>query len=380
MVKLALAWTSRRGIAVAVTCAFVLVLMLTSLDSEPKLLIAPFLCSVAAGLAVLWPQFAALLLAAIQLVLTVTYTNPYLGAAVFAFPLVLALCAAGGHRLTAAFFAIIYVALFLVAASRINDPGSGPDVTAFWIATMFAPILIGEGIWQLHLRSDRQQQEQQEAAEHERQAIARDLHDHLAYATTTMVMKADQARLRGGQDEQTLADLEYIAATGRSATADLRTMLALLREARESESGSPVDQGPGLLPPTRLQEVLEAQRSKLAAFDFDVNLDLNGDLASVPDRPAAVLSRVVTEVASNITKHGRPHSEVSVMIDLGPHEVETVIVNQRRDKPGDTGHRGLGLLGLQEIVTAAGGELTSSPVGDRWINHLTLPLGGGDGA
>lgn len=367
-------WIAAVGIVVVGT----LVVLPTSREADPKEVAAQLLCCVGAGVAVLLPIVGGSLLGAVQLLLTLTVAKPYLGFTILAYPFVVALCAARGRRVTALSFGAFYLALFLWVAPRMQDARNDLlEIMGFWLVVVFAALLFGEIVWRLQLRSAQQREEQVMAAERERRAIARDLHDHLAYATTTMVMKADQARLRGGQDSQTLADLEYIAATGRSATADLRTMLALLRESGESKDGSPIEDMPsGLLPPTRLQEVIEAQRAKLAAFDFDVQLAISEDLATLPERQAAVLSRVLTEVASNVTKHGDPRSEVNIMIDISPDEVEAVLINKPRATPASTGHRGLGMLGLGEIVNAVGGMLTSGPVGDRWINHVTLPLDG----
>jgi signal transduction histidine kinase len=343
------------------------------------------LCCVGAALSILRPLLGASLLGILLVAASFSLQNPYLGMAIAAFPIAIAVCAVRGRRVAALLFALLYLANFIATTSRNSD--TAREVTQgvmFWLVIIFAPLLLGEGIRRLQRRSERQRREQELAAERQRHAIARDLHDTLAYATTTMVMKAEQARIRGGQDAQTLADLDFIAAAGRSATADLRTMLALLREnAQGDQSGelvTPIDAAAGVLPPTRFEEVLEAQRAKLAAFDFDVHLALTGDPVALPDQLSVVLARVLTEVTSNITKHGEPHSEVSVMIDLGPNDIEAVFVNTIRSTPADSGHHGLGLLGLREIVAAVGGTLESGPMGDRWISHLMVSRSGGESA
>jgi signal transduction histidine kinase len=243
------------------------------------------------------------------------------------------------------------------------------------LVLIFSPLLLGELIWRVQRGAEHQRRAQRLEAERQRQSIARDLHDTLAYSTTAMVMKAEQARLRGGQDEQTLADLDYIASTGRSTTADLRTILALLRESpKDAQPGGASLTDHGIVEPTRLEEVLEGQRAKLAAFNFDVHLSINGDPAILPDHLTTVLARSVTEMASNITKHGDPDSEVSIMIDIGPDDVELVAVNGLRPSPTGSGQRGLGLLGLREVVEGVAGNFESGQMGTRWITHLTLPL------
>lgn len=369
-------------LAAGIAVGLAVLTLATNSTQEPLTTAAQMLCCLAAGLAFVWPVLGAGLLGATQLFWILTIDDPPFSMTFVTFPLVIAFCAARGRRFAALFFALLYFTLFLLITVRLagSTAEAFPAIT-FWMVMLFAPLVLGEGIWRFQRRSERLRREQVLVAEQQRHAIARDLHDHVAYATTTMVMKADQARLRGGQDPQTLADLEYIAATGRSATADVRTMLALLREAEEGEVAALPDHVPAtVLPASRLEEVLEAQRAKLAAFNFDVNIALNGDPTCLPDRQSAVLARVLTEVASNITKHGDPCAEVNIMIDLGPEEIEAVLVNTPRPTPASTGHRGLGVLGLREIVDAVGGTLSSGMVGKQWINHLILPVGGEDGA
>lgn len=329
------------------------------------------------GLAVLRPLLAGLALGVMLVVLLVGQMS-FLGMAVVALPTAVAVNAIRGHRIPALLFAVWYVGVSIALTARyVHSAIDLARALNFWLVFMFAPLLLGEVIRRLQQRAERERREQAQDAERQRRAIARDLHDTLAYATTTMVMKAEQARLRGGHDPQTLSDLDFIATTGRSAAADLRTMLALLRE---QETGPDVPPDPaGVLPPSRLEEVIEAQRAKLAAFDFEVNLALNGDPGGVPERVSTVLARVLTEVASNITKHGDPTQAVTVMIDVDSPEIEMVLVNGIRSEAVETGQRGLGLIGLREIVEVEQGRLDSGRVGERWLTHLTVPRERGTG-
>lgn len=379
-----------RGLAVVVTVVILLFALPLGATRNHVAMVVQLVCAILGGLSVLRPVTAGTLLgitATANFLREVGTGQPggaeYLGLAVVAEPIVVAVTATRGMRFLALVFALWYVTVSIASTSR--NVGSTVELTQavnFWLVFMFAPLLLGDVIRRIQQRAERQRREQAVASERQRRAIARDLHDTLAYATTTMVMKAEQARLRGGHDEQTLADLDFIATTGRSAAADLRTMVALLRDKNEAQE---LGQNPaGMLPANPLEEVIDAQRAKLTAFDFDVNFALTGDPTMLPDRLSTVLARVLTEVASNITKHADPCHEVTLMIDLDGPEIEAVFVNSTRKSVSESSHRGMGLLGLQEIVTVEGGTLQSGPVGERWITHVTLPQsaaysGKGDG-
>lgn len=359
-------------LAIVLTVLLLLIAIPDGAARGPQIVVIQFFYCLLGGLAVLRPVLAGLVLGVTTTILMSIST--FIGLAVLALVIPIAVSAILGHRIWALLFAGWYlgVSIAITAAVTLSAVELARGVN-FWVVFMLTPLLLGEVIRQLQQRAEKQRKAQVIAADLQRRAIARDLHDTLTYATTTMVMRADQARLRGGHDEQTVSDLDFIAATGRSATADLRTMLAMLRE-----PGGDLRDDPdplGMLPACRLEEVLAAQAAKLQAFDFEVNLSTTGESTVMSERIATILARVVTEAASNITKHGDPNKEVTMMIDFGTHEVEAVFVNGIRSDEPDSGHHGMGLLGLREIVTKEDGSLTSEPVGGRWITHLTLPSG-----
>lgn len=359
-----------------VTVLLLLLALPINPEWDPLLLAMRFGYCVLGGLAVLRPVLGGIalgtLLTLLVFLVRVFDQVAFMGMASLALLIPIIVCSLQRHRIWALIFLVWFLGVSVVLT--VETSRSPSDMAAgvnFWVLFLFAPLLLGESIRRLQQRAERQRRAQVVAAERQRRAIARDLHDTLAYATTTMVMRAEEARLRGDHDEHTLRDLDFIAATGRSASADLRTMLAMLRD---SESEVHDDPNPlGLLPASRLEEVIDAQAAKLRAFEFDVNLSTNGNPADLSERVATVIARVITEAASNITKHGDRCQEVTVMLDLEGSDIEAVLVNSIRSDEQVTGPSGLGLLGLREIVAAEGGTLSSGPVGGRWITHLTLP-------
>lgn len=364
------------GLAVLIAAVLLLVTIPAIETLEPMALVVQISFCLLGGLAVLRPVTAGVILG---LSLTTLLFSPlsFLGLAVVALMVPIAAAATRGHRIWALIFAGWYLCVSVALTARSVKTGSDMMFGVnFWLVFMFLPLLLGEIIRRQRQRAEEQRQLQQEVAERQRRAIARDLHDTLAYATTTMVMRAEQLRLRGNLDDQTLSDLDFIAATGRSASADLRTMLAMLRDPDPEAHSDPDPLG--LLPVSRLDEVIAAQVTKLEAFGFDVNMATTGDSTALPERMTTVTARVITETSSNITKHGDPAYEVTVMIDFQGPAMEAIFVNTPHAQQEQKEHRGLGLLGLEEIVAAEGGTLTSGLVGGGWITHLVLPFDGQD--
>ncbi|MGH2428455.1 MAG: sensor histidine kinase [Candidatus Limnocylindria bacterium] len=206
------------------------------------------------------------------------------------------------------------------------------------------------------------------AAAQERARIARELHDVVAHAVTTMVLQAgaaeaelapDQARLRGR--------LSSIGASGRQALDELRRVLAVLRtsEASDEESG-PV---PGLADLPRLTDQL-----RTAGIEVDLTVDAG------PGRlpPSLELSayRIVQEALTNVLRHASA-TRTSVLVR---REAKRLTVEVRDDGRGagpgtaiDGG--GHGLVGMRERAAMFGGALTAelSPDGG-FVVRAQLPV------
>jgi signal transduction histidine kinase len=214
------------------------------------------------------------------------------------------------------------------------------------------------------------------AAAQERARIARELHDVVAHHVSLMAVQAEAAAsLLPGQPGQARRSVDIIGDTARSALAELRRLLGVLR--------SPSEQ-PETAPSASLDELgglLDQVRGAGLSVDFEV-VGTPGRLAHGIDLTAY---RIVQEALTNTIRHTRAaRAAVTVtyepgyitvsIADSGPGRglaaagaARTASGNGKGAGPdtrlvaaGLTG-AGLGLAGIAERVASCGGHLSVGP-------------------
>ena len=197
------------------------------------------------------------------------------------------------------------------------------------------------------------------AATHERERIARELHDVVSHSVSLMVVQAGAAeQVLDENPEQARRALEALQATGRSAVDDLRRMLGLLRGA----DGHELAPQPGL---AALDELL-------AAHGPNVRLHRE-PLPPLPPGVDLTAYRVVQEGLTNARRHapGRP-TDVRVGFGGGTLHLEVRTEGVAANGAHPTG--GHGLIGMRERVTLYGGQLFTGREGGDWIVRASLPV------
>ncbi|MBP0452733.1 hypothetical protein J5Y04_24775 [Kitasatospora sp. RG8] len=201
----------------------------------------------------------------------------------------------------------------------------------------------------------------------ERTRIARELHDIVANAVAVIVLQAETARATAPADPAGTAEaLTHIENLGRSAMAELRRMLRLLRTA-----DAPLDHAVrhGL---ADLAPLLEDVRRAGVVIDLEVS----GTPVRLDDSLDLTAYRLVQEAVTNVTKHAGPGSRAAVRItwsDVLKVEVVDDGAGRRPEARRElsTGH---GLIGLAERIALFGGELTATPYRSGFRVAATLPL------
>jgi signal transduction histidine kinase len=253
-------------------------------------------------------------------------------------------------------------------------------------ATFGAIIAVGlsVGVWglgayaQTRRRYVRELQERAASAEREREqlariavheeraSIARELHDIVAHSVSVMLLGVRGARdvLRTAPDaaEETLARVER---SGEQSLAELRRILALLREPEQTAEPHPQ---PSL---AQLDDLVASYR----AAGLPVRLELIGEPTPLPSGVELSVYRIVQEALTNTLKHSDPR-KVTVTLAFRDARLELEVVDDGTPTPG-TATTGQGMIGMRERVALLGGELeTGQRKGGGFRVAARLPVGG----
>jgi signal transduction histidine kinase len=198
----------------------------------------------------------------------------------------------------------------------------------------------------------------EQARQAERARIATEMHDVLAHRVSLMVLQAGALEMRPDLPAaEVRATAGLIRSTARQALTELRDVVGVLR-----------DSGPELAPQPTLRDI-SALVSEYQQAGLNVDLDMR-----VPDPDAAPgplgrdTYRIVREALTNVSKHARG-TAAQVSVTGSPGEGLQVMVRNKlplayhRDQAALPG-AGLGLVGLAERVTLAGGTLSHGPDAD----------------
>jgi len=187
----------------------------------------------------------------------------------------------------------------------------------------------------------------------ERARIARELHDIVAHAVSTIVVQAGAAEQVVEDDpEVARRSLATIRATGSSALAEMRRLVAVLRD---DETVGPLEPQPGL---AALGQLVESMRSS----GLEVELAQTGEVRPLPAGVDLAAYRIVQEGLTNVRRHSAAGcAEVAVAFSEDRLRVEVHDVGPPVQAPPEPG--GHGLVGIRERVALYGGSVTAGPDG-----------------
>jgi signal transduction histidine kinase len=205
------------------------------------------------------------------------------------------------------------------------------------------------------------------AAHEERASIARELHDIVAHSVSVMLVGVRGARdvLRTSPDvaDETLANVET---SGEQSLAELRRILALLREPKRTAESRPQ---PSL---AELDELVAAFRDA----GMPVRLEIVGERQRLPDGVELSVYRIVQEALTNVLKHSYP-TRVTVTLAFHDQGLEVEVVDDGLPKGDGAVATGHGIVGMRERVALLGGELETGRRADGGFQVVArLPVEG----
>lgn len=201
----------------------------------------------------------------------------------------------------------------------------------------------------------------------ERNRIAREMHDVVAHSLTVMVALSDGAAVVVKRDPQKAGEvLGQLSQTGRTALADMRRVLGVLRD----------DAGPdGLRTPQPDHTDLGALIEGFRQAGLPLVVTHSGPLLPADPALALTVYRIVQESLTNVLRYGTAVSRVQVFVDYDP---DAGVVKVRIS---DDGHgtmdgsmgTGQGIVGMRERAGIYAGTVDAGPVAHGgWVVQAVL--------
>jgi signal transduction histidine kinase len=210
------------------------------------------------------------------------------------------------------------------------------------------------------------------AAAAERARITREMHDIVAHSIAVMIALADGAAYTAAESpDQAVTIMAQVSATGRSALAEMRRLLGVMRQPTAPEH----------TPQPTLADVDDLLTTVRAA-GLSTRLAVTGRPAPLPPSAQLALYRIIQEALTNTLKHARATS-AEVHLTYLPGEVGLEVTDdgkQRQDgqpgQPGTGSATGHGIIGMRERAAVFGGEVSAGPrAGGGWRVHTVLRPG-----
>ncbi|TDW63513.1 signal transduction histidine kinase [Curtobacterium sp. PhB25] len=211
------------------------------------------------------------------------------------------------------------------------------------------------------------------ATQHERDELARDLHDDFTNRVTSMILMVQAARRSLGSPSADLDDdLAKVEAAGSEALGSMRRWVATLRASdveRNHELGTtPLAEIPLIL------EQWEATSPTGHARYIDETS------SAVPEEIQTTTYRIVQEAVTNASRHAPDARWLEVSIADHDGTLVVQVLNPVTSTPAvDSvpGSAGLGITGMQERARLLGGTVEAGPVGSStWSVRAVIPLDG----
>jgi signal transduction histidine kinase len=203
------------------------------------------------------------------------------------------------------------------------------------------------------------------------------MHDIVAHNIAVMIALADGAAYTAETSPgQAASIMGQVSATGRSALAEMRRLLGVLREPAES----------GHAPQPSLDDV-EDLVATVRAAGLPTRLTVTGPPFPLPPGAQLALYRTIQEALTNTLKHA-PGATAQVRLAYRPGEVELEVTDDGGPAPSEQGPvpagrepgsgpggGGHGLPGMRERAAVFGGQVSAGPrPGGGWQVRTVLPF------
>ncbi|MHA7140201.1 MULTISPECIES: sensor histidine kinase [unclassified Arthrobacter] len=202
----------------------------------------------------------------------------------------------------------------------------------------------------------------------ERNRIAREMHDVVAHSLSVMIALSDGAAVVMKRDQDRAREvLDELSTSGRTALADMRRVLGVLRENPDAAPREPLPAAGSL------STLLDGFR----AAGLSIRLGLSGP--GLPEDPAFQLTiyRIIQESLTNVLRYGKSVTTVDVAIARTGTLVRVRVSDDGRGSMGPVVSvgSGQGIAGMQERAAIYSGTVDCGPGPDGgWVVDARLVI------
>ena len=257
-------------------------------------------------------------------------------------------------------FAVLLVTAVVTTATRYT--GTSDAIGGF--AVLFASVALGEAF---RYRAGARIRELDQIKLLEREGLARDLHDTVAHHVSAIAIRAQAGLATAASHPDAATDaLRVIEAEASRTLAEMRSMVRVLRR----------NDPPELLPGPRISD-LEQLRDLDRGGPF-VDVELIGDVDTVPAPVATGIYRLAQESVTNARRHAWHATRIEVRVVADDSWVRLRVSDDGELHRTRTGPpSGYGLVGMIERANLLGGTCEAGPGPDRgWTVSVVLPKTG----
>ncbi|MDQ0735642.1 sensor histidine kinase [Arthrobacter agilis] len=205
-----------------------------------------------------------------------------------------------------------------------------------------------------------------QAKSHEREQLARELHDTVAHHVSGIAIQAQAGRaIAASHPERAIEALAVIEDAATQTLTELRAIVGVLRASQDTE----------LAPQPGVAEV--EQLATDGRTRPRVEVTLSGEFDDLSPAVGAAIYRLAQESTTNARRHARHVTRITVTVTGDADRVRVTIDDDGSSGAGGRTAAGFGLVGMRERASLLGGSFDAGPAGEQgWRVEAVLPRTG----
>ena len=199
------------------------------------------------------------------------------------------------------------------------------------------------------------------------------MHDLVAYSMSQTALRAQRAAADPSYPVAAQQEFAAIESTATDALHELRLVLRALRSNEDEHTDHELTAAGLGTVVLDLEESVRAVADDLSASGYSVTYQCRGD-GHYTRLQAAILSRVLREMSSNVLRHADHDQPVTITLSQDAHKARLVVTNGVLSSHHRFPSSGMGILGMKERLSTVGGSLDTLMDNGTWLTSASIPL------